>query len=59
MAVIEKSAILTTKDQQGNTVVYKPFTDIEMVDGAIKTVNNLQPDANGNITLPSVQLIIH
>lgn len=51
MAVVEQDVVLITKDASGNTVIKRPFTSVDQVDGAIKTVNGKTPDTNGNVTV--------
>ena len=52
MSVITKSAVLTSKDAEGNSVIYAPFTIADNVEGAVKSINNQFPNASGNVTLP-------
>lgn len=51
MALKEQDIVLTSKDAQGNTVVRMPVTRVENVEGALKTVNGVKPDAIGNVTV--------
>ena len=51
MAIIEKDAVMTVKDQNGNTYVLKPFTSVENVDGAVASINGQKPDSQGNVAL--------
>lgn len=52
MAVITKDLAITTKDDRGNQVLYHPFTTVDNVDNAVATVNGIQPDINGNVSIP-------
>lgn len=51
MGLIEKEIVLTSKDASGNTVVHKPYTHVEQVEGAVATVNGNAPDDNGNVVI--------
>lgn len=51
MALKEQDIVLTSKDAQGNTVVRMPVTRVENVEGALKTVNGVKPDENGNVNV--------
>lgn len=51
MALKEQDIVFTTKDATGNTVLQMPITRLDNVEGALKTVNNLKPDANGNVNI--------
>lgn len=57
MAVVEQDVVLTTKDTNGNTVISYPFTRVDQVDGAIKTVNGKTPDQSGNVTVDTPQAV--
>ena len=52
MAVITKDLAITTKDDRGNQVLYHPFTTVDNVDNAVATVNGVQPDSQGNVSIP-------
>ena len=49
MSVVTKSAVLTSKDAEGNSVIYAPFTIADNVEGAVKSINNQFPNASGNV----------
>lgn len=51
MGLKEQDIVFTTKDANGNTVLQMPITRLDNVEGALKTVNNLKPDANGNVAV--------
>lgn len=51
MALKEQDIVFTTTDEAGNTVIQMPITRLDNVEGALKTVNDLTPDANGNVTI--------
>lgn len=57
MALKEQDVVFTTKDARGNTVIQMPITRVENVEGALKTVNNLKPDENGNIEVVIVKKV--
>ena len=51
MAIIEKEVVMTVKDENGNTYVLKPFTDVGNVAGAVASINGQKPDDKGNVVL--------
>lgn len=51
MSVLEQDIALTSVDASGNATIYYPVTIVDNVSGAVKTVNNTAPDANGNINI--------
>lgn len=51
MAVITKDLVITTKDSQGNTIVYNPYTNIDNVEGGVVSVNGITPNSSGDIEL--------
>ena len=51
MTVVYQKTILHTVDGAGNTVIYEPYTNVTNVDGAVATVNGVEPDGNGNVNL--------
>lgn len=53
MSLKEQDIVFTTKDANGNTVIQMPITRVENVEGAVKTVNGVSPDANGAVTVPT------
>jgi len=46
-----KNIMLQTVDGAGNTVIYVPYTKASEVDGALLTINGVEPDGNGNIDI--------
>lgn len=54
MAVIEQPIALTTTDGSGNSVIYYPLTNVDQVEGAVKTINGQTPDEDGNIALDGI-----
>ena len=57
MALKEQDVVIVGKDFDGTTLIRMPITRVENVEGAIKTINNLSPDAAGNVTIDSVKTI--
>lgn len=57
MAVVEQDIVLISKDQSGNTVIKRPFTSVDQVEGAVKTVNGEMPDENGNVSVTMPQAV--
>ena len=51
MSIKEQNVVITSKDELNNTVIYKPYTDVSMVEGAVSSINNIVPDSNGNVTI--------
>lgn len=51
MAVLEHDIAFTSKDAGGNQIIYHPITKVDNVDGAVASINNITPDANGNVTI--------
>lgn len=51
MALKEQDIIFTTTDEAGNTVIQMPITRVENVEDAVRTVNSIKPDSNGNIQI--------
>lgn len=51
MSVLEQDIALTSVDASGNQIIYYPVTIADNVTGAVKTVNNNAPDANGNVNI--------
>ena len=54
MAIKEQDIVLVEKDEKGNKVIQMPITRVENVEGAIKTVNKVAPDATGNVAINTV-----
>lgn len=54
MAIKEQDVVLVAKDTSGNKVIQMPITRVENVEGAIKTVNKVAPDASGNVAINTV-----
>ena len=54
MAIKEQDIVLVEKDEKGNKVIQKPITRVDNVEGAIKTVNKVAPDATGNVAINTV-----
>ena len=54
MAIKEQDVVLVAKDTSGNKVIQMPITRVENVEGAIKTVNKVAPDAIGNVAINTV-----
>lgn len=49
MALKEQDVVLYSTDTDGNKVIQMPITRVENVEGAVKTVDGVAPDENGNI----------
>ena len=49
MALKEQDVVLYTTDGDGNKVIQMPITRVENVEGVIKTVDGVAPDADGNV----------
>lgn len=56
MAVITKDLVITTKDSQGNTVVYNPYTNIDNVEGGVKSINGNTIDDYGDVKITLANL---
>ena len=54
MAIKEQDVVLVAKDTSGNKVIQMPITRVENVEGAIKTINKVAPDATGNVAINTV-----
>lgn len=54
MAIKEQDVVLVAKDTSGNKVIQMPITRVENVEGAIKTINEIAPDASGNVAINTV-----
>ena len=54
MAIKEQDVVLVAKDTSGNKVIQMPITRVENVEGAIKTINEIAPDASGNVVINTV-----
>ena len=54
MVIKEQDIVLVEKDEKGNKVIQMPITRVENVEGAIKTVNKVAPDATGNVAINTV-----
>ena len=53
MALKEQDVVLYSTDTSGNKVIQMPITRVENVEGAVKTIDGIAPDANGNVTTPN------
>lgn len=53
MTVTERQIVIVTKDSDGNIVMLFPVTSAKYVEGAVRTVNGEEPDANGNVVAVS------
>lgn len=51
MALKEQDIVFTDKDASGNTIIQMPITRVENVEGAVKTVNGVSPNAYGEVTV--------
>lgn len=49
MAIAEKNIVITSKDELNQTVIYKPYTSVDLVEGAVSSINGITPDEHGNI----------
>lgn len=49
MAITEKNIVITSKDELNQTVIYKPYTSVDLVEGAVSSINGITPDEHGNI----------
>ncbi|MBQ6713154.1 MAG: hypothetical protein IJN28_05150 [Selenomonadales bacterium] len=56
MAVIERQTVIATKDKDGNTVMHYPVTSVKYVEGAVCTVNGIEPDANGDVLVAGLPI---
>lgn len=54
MALKEQDVVLVTKQPDGTKTINMPVTRVENVEGAIKAVNSVKPDASGNVAITSV-----
>ena len=54
MALKEQDVVLVAKQPDGTKTINMPVTRVENVEGAIKTVNSVKPDASGNVAITSV-----
>lgn len=54
MAIAEKNIVITSKDELNQTVIYKPYTSVDMVEGAISSLNGITPDDNGNVNISRI-----
>ena len=54
MAITEKNIVITSKDELNQTVIYKPYTSVDLVEGAISSINGITPDDNGNVNISSI-----
>ena len=39
MAITEKNIVITSKDELNQTVIYKPYTSVDLVEGAVSSIN--------------------
>ena len=51
MAIAEKNIVITSKDELNQTVIYKPYTSVDLVEGAVSSINGITPDTNGNVAI--------
>lgn len=51
MALKEQDVVLYSTDTNGDKVIQMPITRIENVEGAIKTINGIAPDSNGEVSV--------
>ena len=54
MALKEQDIVLVAKDVDGSKVIQMPITRVENVEGAIKTVNGIAPNTNGNVEIKAI-----
>lgn len=54
MALKEQDVVLYTTDTNGNKIIQMPITRVENVEGAIKTINGVVADDNGNAYLERI-----
>lgn len=54
MAIKEQDVVLVARDSSGNKVIQMPITRVENVEGAIRTINKVAPDASGNVAINTV-----
>lgn len=47
----EEDLLIVRKDADGNPVIRMPITRVENVEGGIKTINGIEPDANKNVNV--------
>lgn len=51
MALKEQDIVFTTTDEAGNIVIQMPITRVENVEDAVRTVNSVKPDKNGDVKI--------
>lgn len=56
MTVTERQTVIATKDKDGNTVMHFPVTSAKYVEGAVRTVNGIEPDANGDVLVAGLPI---
>ena len=54
MAIAEKNIVITSKDELNQTVIYKPYTSVYLVEGAVSSINGITPDDNGNVNISRI-----
>lgn len=54
MAITEKNIVITSKSDLNDTVIYKPYTSVDLVEGAVSSINGITPDDNGNVNISSI-----
>lgn len=54
MAIAEKNIVITSKDELNQTVIYKPYTSVDLVEGAVSSINGITPDDNGNVNISRI-----
>ena len=58
MALKEQDVVLYSTDTSGNKVIQMPITRVENVEGALKTINGVAPDGNGNAVISTTPTIV-
>lgn len=54
MAIAEKNIVITSKDELNQTVIYKPYTSVDLVECAVSSINGITPDDNGNVNISRI-----
>ena len=58
MALKEQDVVLYSTDTSGNKVIQMPITRVENVEGAVKTVDGVAPDENGNVAKSNMDVFL-
>ena len=55
MTIKEQDIVLVKKDEEGNQILLLPATRVENVERAVRTINKLAPDSEGNVAVTTVE----